>query len=103
VDDEATDTASTPPSIDVATSEIIGRRDTVLAIRWIANVTLQPMKPLGDRFTTTSSPKNRNRRDGDSVDFTSCLRGGASYRASPTPNYAQGPNDHSLHFGRVRK
>ena len=58
VDDGATDTASTPPSIDVATSEIIGRRDTRLAIRWMANVTLQPMKPLGDGFTTTSSQTN---------------------------------------------
>jgi hypothetical protein len=56
VDVEATDTASTTPSIDVTNSEANGRRDTMLAIGSMANVTLQPMKPLGDSFTTTSSP-----------------------------------------------
>jgi hypothetical protein len=60
VDVEATETASAPPSIDVITSDAIGRRDTMLAIRWMANVTLQPMKPLGDRFTTTPSQTNSN-------------------------------------------
>ena len=58
VDLEAINTVSTPPSIDVTKSEAIGRRDTRLAIRWMANVTLQPMKPLGDGFTTTSSQTN---------------------------------------------
>ena len=56
--DKLTDAASTPLNIEVASSEAIGRRDTVLAIRWIANVTLQPIKPLGDKFTTTSSQTN---------------------------------------------
>jgi len=56
-----TDAASTPLNIEVASSEAIGRRDTVLAIRWIANVTLQPIKPLGDKFTTTSSQTNSMR------------------------------------------
>jgi hypothetical protein len=56
--DKLTDAASTPLNIEVASSEAIGRRDTMLAIRWIANVTLQPIKPLGDKFTTTSSQTN---------------------------------------------
>jgi hypothetical protein len=59
--DKLTDAASTPLNIEVASSEAIGRRDTVLAIRWIANVTLQPIKPLGDKFTTTSSQTNSMR------------------------------------------
>ena len=59
--DKLTDAASTPLNIEVANSEAIGRRDTVLAIRWIANVTLQPIKPLGDKFTTTSSQTNSMR------------------------------------------
>jgi hypothetical protein len=57
---EATDTASTPPRIDVTNSDAIGRRDTMLATRWMANVTLHPIKPLGDRFTTTCSQTNSN-------------------------------------------
>jgi hypothetical protein len=31
--DKLTDAASTPPNIEVASSEAIGRRDTMLAIR----------------------------------------------------------------------
>jgi hypothetical protein len=54
----ATDTAMMPPSIEDTTSDAMGRRDTMLAIRWMAKVTLHPIKPLGDGFTTTSSLTN---------------------------------------------
>jgi hypothetical protein len=64
VDDDATDAAMTPPSMDANSSEAVGRRDTMLATRWTTNVTLQPMKPLGDKFTSTSSQTNSNHTRG---------------------------------------
>jgi hypothetical protein len=64
VDDDATDTATMPPSIDTTSSEAVGRRDTMLATRWMTNVTLQPMKPLGDKFTSISSQTNSNHTRG---------------------------------------